>query len=537
MPKTIKFISLYLISYTGHDEILVNYGDITKLSGMNGKGKSSIGGAPAWIMWGCDLSGSKFDPSPTDRPFERVYASQVLTVDGVEQTLAREIIGGTNKFYVNQVPMKAKEFEAHIATLFDKEQFLSLYNPGFFFSQHWSKQREQVMKHVSPPTNKEVFQAMSRASDDQKAKDIILNPYASRLEIELKKSTVINLERTYKDIKNNNDELHTQAKGIVKRVSEQLKALSPAVEIDREALEAEGEELDKKIQSYESDKAVVAQWQNQRNRLQMQIDQLTQRIIDGKADYAKANATEITTSCNSCGQEFTEEAKTTSIGNKKTVVKSIAIRVNDMIEQKKALTEQLSALPEMEAPTHSVAELIARIGEINSALQAQAVRESKSAELDKAKQDEVDFLQTKNDAIFVLDAVKAFKAKEAELQVYKVQELFTTLSIRLFDYVKSSDSYTPIFVIQMNKKDYSSLSVGEKIAAGLELSEVLYKQSELVVPTFVDNIESFTDRPRVYGQLITGRAAPIIYELDEAGNETDVVIYDGSLVIESGVIG
>ncbi|MDD9266003.1 ATPase [Paenibacillus sp. GCM10023248] len=504
----IKFISLHLISYTGHDEITVNYGDITKLTGKNGEGKSSIGGAPSWIMWGCDLTGGKFDPSPTDRPYERVYASLTLSVNGAEQTLTREIIGGTNKFYVNQVPMKAKEFESHVAGLFTKEQFLALYSPGFFFNQHWSKQREQVMQHVSAPTNKEVFQAMTRTSPDQKVKDIILNPHAARLEEELKKHTIADLEKKYTDLKGKNDKLHIQSQGSVKTLSDQLKALGPAAEIDREALQTEGEELDRKIQSYEADKSKVTQWENQRSRLQMQIDSLSQRIIDGKAEHARTKGTEINTTCNSCGQELTEEAKATSLDNKKTVVNGIAKRVNDMIEQKKELVAQLEAFPLMEGPNYSVADLISRIGEINSILQADITRAKAASELDKAKQNEVEYLKAKNDSIFVLDAIKAFKATEAQLQVSKVQELFTTLSVRLFDYVASTGEYKPAFVIQMDGKDYPTLSAGEKIGAGLELSDVLYKQSELIVPTFVDGIESYTGKVLVYGQLITGRAVP-----------------------------
>jgi ribosomal protein L44E len=506
MPKTIKFKQLHLISYTGHDEIVVDFKDITKLSGKNGEGKSSIGGSPAWIFWGVDLAGGKFNPSPTNRPFERVYGSLLLSVDGSDVLLGREIVKGANKFYINEVPQKATEFDAFISSLFNKEQFLSLYSPGFFFTQHWTKQREQVMQHVTPPSNKEVFQAMSRTAPDQKAKDIILNPQAARLEEELKKLSITDLEKKHADLKGKNDKLHIQSQGSVKTLNAQLEALGPAKDIDREALQSEGEELDKKIQSYEDDKSKVTQWENQRSRLQSQIDGISQRIVDGKQDHTKTKETEINTSCSSCGQELTEEAKTTSLNNKKVVMNGIAKRVNDLLEQKKELAKQLEALPHFDGPDYSVADLISRIGEINSLLQSDIVRAKAATDLEMAKQNETDYLKAKNDSIFVLDSIKSFKAVEAELQVSKVQSLFTTLSVRLFDYVQSTGEYKPTFVIQMDGKDYDSLSAGEKIGAGLELSEVLYKQSELIVPTFVDGIESYTGKVAVFGQLITGRA-------------------------------
>jgi DNA repair exonuclease SbcCD ATPase subunit len=38
---------------------------------MNGEGKSSIGDAVSWTLFGTDMMGSKLDPTPTDRETER----------------------------------------------------------------------------------------------------------------------------------------------------------------------------------------------------------------------------------------------------------------------------------------------------------------------------------------------------------------------------------------------------------------------------------------------------------------------------------
>ncbi|MOA44599.1 hypothetical protein D3C78_1669030 [compost metagenome] len=72
--------------------------------------------------------------------------------------------------------------------------------------------------------------------------------------------------------------------------------------------------------------------------------------------------------------------------------------------------------------------------------------------------------------------------------------------------MKTKDEYVPDFSIQMNGKDYATLSVGEKITAGLELTEVLFRQSDLIVPTFVDGIGEYTGDFKIYGQLITAQA-------------------------------
>ncbi|MDT2243099.1 hypothetical protein P7H22_26065 [Paenibacillus larvae] len=53
-------------------------------------------------------------------------------------------------------------------------------------------------------------------------------------------------------------------------------------------------------------------------------------------------------------------------------------------------------------------------------------------QLAKAKEDEKDTLASLNESIFIIDAIKDFAAKEAEMMADKVQALFTTLSLRLF---------------------------------------------------------------------------------------------------------
>lgn len=121
-----------------------------------------------------------------------------------------------------------------------------------------------------------------------------------------------------------------------------------------------------------------------------------------------------------------------------------------------------------------------------------------------AAADENGTLQDLNASIFMLDAIKAFRAKEAELQAEKVQSLFETLSVRLFNEQKNGE-LKPTFEIEMDGKPYSKLSLSESIRAGLELRDVLSQQSELIVPCFVDNAESITKFKQPNGQLIISR--------------------------------
>ncbi len=80
------------------------------------------------------------------------------------------------------------------------------------------------------------------------------------------------------------------------------------------------------------------------------------------------------------------------------------------------------------------------------------------------------------------------------------------MKVRLFNYVESTGEYKPFFMIQMDGKDYTSLSQGEKITAGLELHEVLHKQSNLISPCLIDGAAEYTGKIKVYGQAIICKA-------------------------------
>lgn len=519
MPKIIKFIQLTLHCFTNHKSLTVDYGDITKLSGMNGVGKTSIGSGPAWILYGTDLLGKTWNPSPSNYEYDKVFASLLLSVDGNQVLLAREI-DGDNKFYINEVPTKAKEYEAYVASLFDKELFLSLYYPPFYFSQHKDKQRDQLLKYVTAPANSEVFAEMSRTKKDQKIKDIVHNPQASELATVLKKHSISQLETLHKDLKLKNEKLHVQSQGSVKTLTEQVKELGEAVVIDREAIQAKIDANQKKVDAFDVEQKKIDDRKAEIKDKELWIKQLDDKVTEARTNKANAEAElvtftakELESDCDTCGQPLTEDARKKSeetkqgeITRKQSAIELIREKGNTALSGKKLAKEELTALQPLPELTYTVTDLLTENVALNDQLKSDENRTNLTTKLAKAKQDEIDYLKTKNDSIFLLDAIKAFKATEAQIQTVKIQELFTTLSIRLFKYVKSNDEWVSDYMIQMDGKDFTSLSDGEKIAAGLELTDVLFKQSELITPVFIDGIGEYTGKIAVYDQLITGRA-------------------------------
>ncbi|AOZ91604.1 AAA family ATPase [Paenibacillus crassostreae] len=511
MAKQVRFIRLEVENFAGLPSETVTYGDITAFSGMNGEGKTSLGTAPVWTLYGVDLYGSKYNPTPTTYEYDRVHVSLLMSVDDAELKFAREINAkGTNVFFLNDVPAKAKEFEEAVASLFDKDEFLSLYNPVYFFTQHWTKQREQILKYSTPPAKSEVFAEMSRTSADQKTKDIKHNPQAVKLAELTKKHSLDDLQKIHGGTGGQKSKLEKQsiaAQSRTKTLVEQLQRY-PASGSDIEALKTQESALREKIAEIDGGVADAHRINNKRIELVCRITDQSDSIKRSKDKFLILHGETIEENCRTCKQPLNAEAIEATKSDKQQRVDKARADHQVLIDKRTELETELAEIVvvDMSEQQAQVRVLEDQLDPVLAAIRNETERERLQADVDKAKADEADTLASLKESVFILDAIKSYRAKEAELQADKVQSLFTTLKIRLFKHVKTTGEYEPDFSIQSNNKDYVQLSTGQRVGAGLELSEFFFKQSELIVPTFIDSIGEYTGKVAVYGQLITGRA-------------------------------
>ena len=78
MQKTVKLISLTLQNFKGAKDTLVNFGEVTRISGANGTGKSTIFDAFTWVLFGKNAE---------DRTDSGKGGFQLKTVDGSGESL------------------------------------------------------------------------------------------------------------------------------------------------------------------------------------------------------------------------------------------------------------------------------------------------------------------------------------------------------------------------------------------------------------------------------------------------------------------
>lgn len=490
---TIKFKELVLQNFKSHQDLTVNFGERTVITGDNAKGKSSIGEAITFLLYGTDVLGSKLDPTPDTYEADSTLVTLLFEVDGKDTLLGREIAKGRNKYYIKEVPSKATEFNQIVEQLFDKDLFLSLFNPSYFFTMHWQKQREMLLQHVTAPANKEVFKELPGPQSDELSKLV-------------KKHSLEDLDKIHRENKRKQEKAYIAAQSRTKTLKEQLDQYGSLV--PKSSLVTEKSQLEKQRNEKEKVTDKAGDTNSKINTLNSKIENLTIQIDHGRERHTSLKSREIDMNCHACGQELTDEGKNTLTKNKEVELKNIAAQVNPLIKERKALREELSSLTFVEVPEDlqkELKEIQDKIFDIEHELNKHIQIERLESDIKEAEQNEKDTKESLNNSIFIIDSIKAFYAKEAELQAKKVQDLFENLSIKLFETTKTTGEIKPTFVIQMDKKDYIKLSTAEKIKAGLELRDVLSEQSDLITPCFVDNAESITKFKEPNGQLIMAK--------------------------------
>lgn len=488
----IKFKQLTLQNFKSHENLVVKFGDLTKISADNAKGKSSIGEAVTWLLYGTDVVGGKLDPTPITYEADNTLVTLLLSVDGQELLLGREIAKGRNKFYVNEVPSKATEFSEAVEKLFDKTLFMSLFNPNYFFTLHWEQQRAMLLKYTIAPANKEVLKELP-------------NPQSEKLAVLVKKHSLEDLDKIHRANKTKLDKQYIAAQSRTKTLREQLDQQAPTVPL--ESLQVELNQLIKERNSIETVTDKAQDTNGRINGINNKIRMLTTDRDLIKDNFNQLKSEEIPDACRVCNQPLQDAAIKAVEAEKEQRIAQVKAQFQKVVDERIALEEELKTLEYVD-----VSEQLARVRALQeqiNPIEQEIAKHKQFKGLEEqviaAETAEKATLESLNESIFILDAIKAFSAKEAELQAAKVENLFENLSIKLFETVKTTGESKPTFVVQMQGKDYAKLSFSEQIRAGLEVRDVLSKQSNVVAPCFVDNAETITQFNTPIGQLITAK--------------------------------
>lgn len=177
--KEINLKSLHIQNFKGCKDRMIEFGEKTRISGVNATGKTTVFDAFTWLLFGKDSLGSaSFDIRPLDSDGKmidniEISVEAVITVDGEEYSLKKvqkqiwrtkrgtntsEFKGNVNEYEINGYPKSEKEFKEFISAIIDEKVFNLVTNPNAFNALPWKEQREILMKFVGDFTDVEIAQ-------------------------------------------------------------------------------------------------------------------------------------------------------------------------------------------------------------------------------------------------------------------------------------------------------------------------------------------------------------------------------------------
>lgn len=136
------------------------------VAGQNGTGKTSLLDGWLWLLLGKDSRGSKLNPKPLDANNQEKLGLEptveaVAILNGKEVKLKKvqqekwtqprgqlekERGNDTNKYFIDDVPVKEKEFKEFIGKICEEELVRILSDSTYFMTLKWEKRRQYLMQ-------------------------------------------------------------------------------------------------------------------------------------------------------------------------------------------------------------------------------------------------------------------------------------------------------------------------------------------------------------------------------------------------------
>lgn len=484
-------------NYKKFGELELQFGNQTKISGKNGEGKSTIASILPYLLFNTDELGNKIDLTPVGDSVSG-FAEGMVQIDGERIKIARTTNKGANKgIEVNGLPMKVREFETFLSEKdISKDIFLSIYNPAYFFTLHWKKQRELIFNAIAKPYQSEVL-------------DQLKGRFAKALEEPLKKYNSIEDIKKWSSnqVKNTKNEIE-RVRGRISVFEEQMK---------NTITEDEKRELQAKLEELELSKRLFDEAHENYNKVDIDLNKYSLSERQLKSDVQAlserfTNLKETENVCSVCGGELSEEQKE----NVKETLKSIAIEgkeaeenLKEVIVIKNKLLKQREKYEQVRNeyynPTRNeqIFEYKLKLSQQTSSTEQ---LESEKEELQRIKKELINYMDIEEAAI-------KYEQKENEMLRDKVNTLFDTIQVSIFEEQKNGD-YKESFDVCIGEKKWYQLSTGERIRAGLEVANVISNLYDFECPTFIDNAESVSGSVETARQTILAYVSNSVLEVD-----------------------
>ncbi|HEY8414365.1 MAG TPA: AAA family ATPase [Thermaerobacter sp.] len=489
-----------------HHEGKVRYvfgGHDVEIRGENGAGKTTVAEAITWGLFGTNLGGSnRVDNLIHTRAKAMRVAVRFIGQDGEEHEVVRVRRARGGEILLDGRRASQVDIERVAGP---SRYWLPVFWPATIGTWTDSQAREffsWLLRRVEPL---EVLEALGPAYAETLASLRLENPEAAAQET---RRQLAEAEKRLEQLRGRLEALREQAK------QEPPEVIEPDHSEELARLEAEYRQLEAPDTS----------------ALEAEIQRLSEAVGRARAEMAALqqqmeDPESLPDQCPTCGQ-------TISIQYRAQLREAIAQRneerrqkVHEAIERGRQANRRLKELQrQLEALRRGGdearrQELAAQIDELRQLQQAHRLQvELRQRLLAKQEEARKAVRQTERaiedtEALIgqyrrELDALRAYVAKHAELQVQQLTDHLTHVSIQLHEIVKTTGELKPVFRLLYQDRPYAVLSTSERIRAGLEIATLVNRITGVDFPVFVDNAESITsfDRP-VASQVFVARVA------------------------------
>lgn len=240
----IKLKSLHLENFKGAKDKLYHFGNLTRISGMNRLGKTTI--ATAWFWLLADKN-YELNSNPSIRPDDVEECiptvTAVLDIDGKEVSIAKmqkrsvskpndkgvSKVTLTNTYTINEVPKTERDFKAYLEDLgLSFDNFLVCSHPNVFTGQKTADMRKVLFNMASEKTDYDIAAISDETADvakllvDYKYEEIEAMQKASKKkaveQVDAIPNQIVGLEKAKVDIDVSEQEL--AKKDLERRIAE-----------------------------------------------------------------------------------------------------------------------------------------------------------------------------------------------------------------------------------------------------------------------------------------------------------------------------
>ncbi|MGP1568866.1 MAG: AAA family ATPase, partial [Peptoanaerobacter stomatis] len=324
----IKIKSLQLLNFKGIKDLNINFNDsLTNIYGDNAVGKTTVFDAFCWLLWDKDsLNRSQFEIKTLDEnghaiPMIDHSVEAVLSIDGVDTQFKKiyseiwtkkrgqtqkEFNGHTTDYYINDVPIKKKEYQDRIASVISEEQFKLLSNVQHFNVNLDKKQRRDTLLSLIDDVNVDEIIA-----SNEDFKKLELDKYKLEEIRAMNKATASKINKEIEELPVRIDELNNSiqeldfdalefrkkakvsSKNIIDKQLSDFSSIADNISLiskDITSLELEKNSILRNIEDNYNKKVQLLR--NEHNNSKQQIEQTQKRLNNARAEIT-FNYTEI----------------------------------------------------------------------------------------------------------------------------------------------------------------------------------------------------------------------------------------------------